>query len=217
MKFTLLDLYSFSISIAAIIGWIRFRKIHSTYYPFLYFIWLGFVNEIIGYFLINSGHTNAVNNSIYSLAESLLITWQFYRWQLFKQRTGLYIGLLILFGIFWIVETFIVYDIYRTITYFRVFYSFIIVLMSINTLNSILMKEQTNILKNPVFLICLSFVIYFTFTVIVGIFWIYGIGGSTGFRRSMVWILIYVNLFSNLIYALAVLWMPKKLRFSLPY
>jgi hypothetical protein len=59
--------------------------------------------------------------------------------------------------------------------------------------------------------------VYYTFTVIIGVFWIYGFGGSSSFRRHMVWILIYINLVVNLVFALAVLWMPKKLRFSLPY
>lgn len=217
MKFTLLDLYSLSIGIAAIISVIRFRKINPVYYPFIYCIWLAFSNEVLGYFLIYSGHSNAVNINIYVLFESLLITWQFRKWLVFERYKKPYLVLLVSFLVFWIIEAFFVLSITLIFTYFRVYYSFIIVLMSIDTLNRILVREKTNLLKNPVFLICVSFVIYYTFTVIVGIFWIYGFAGSRSFRRNLGWVYIYINFFSNLIYAFAVLWMPKKLRFSLPY
>jgi len=103
MRFTLVDLFSFSISIAAIIGLIRYRKINPVYYPFLYCVWIAFLNEILGYFLIYSGRHNAINNNIYVLAEAMLFTWQFKNWGLFRRSGRLFIAILVSFVLFWIV------------------------------------------------------------------------------------------------------------------
>ncbi len=47
-------------------------------------------------------------------------------------------------------------------------------------------------------------------------FWLYGLRFSKEFLMNVTTILIYINLFTNLVFALAVLWMPAKHRFSLP-
>lgn len=208
---------SFSISIAAIIGWVRFRKISPAYYPFIYLTWIAIANEVLAFLLTRNGYTNAINYNIYVLAESVLLTWQFYRWGLFRERKNLYTLLLLSFIIFWIAECLVLGRIVYTTTYFRVFYSFTIVLMSINYRLEPLITERKSILKNPIFLLRTGFLLYFTYKVIIQIFWLYGLGRSKEFRMNVVWILIFINLVTNLIYALAVLWMPRKQRFSLPY
>ena len=48
----LIVVFSFSIAIAAIIGWIRFKKINPAYYPFVICIWIGLLNEILSYIVI---------------------------------------------------------------------------------------------------------------------------------------------------------------------
>lgn len=217
MKITLIDLYSFSIIIAAAIGWARFAKINPAYYPFLFLIWIGLLNEILGYFLIYSGHSNAINNNIYVLIESLLIAWQFEKWGLFEQSKWLYKSILSLFVLTWLIEILFIKGINLTISYFRIIYSFVIVLMSLNVINRQLLSEKKSIYKNAIFLICTIFVIYFLYKAIVGIFWLYGLGENHQFRMNVIWILIYVNLFANLMYALAVVWIPTKHRFSLPF
>lgn len=216
MSYQLAVIFTFSIAIAAIIGWIRFKVINPAYYPFLYCIWIGLLNEIIGYVFARSGLSNAINNNIYVLAEAILFTWQFKNWGLFRRVKKLFIVLLGSYVIFWFIESILLGRIIYTTSYFRVFYSFIIVLMSINIINEQLVSEKRNFLKSPIFLICLGFVIYYTYKVLVGVFWLYGLGGSRQFRINLIWILIYINLLTNLIYALAVLWMPRRHRFSLP-
>lgn len=217
LQFSLLDLFSFSILIAAAIGWVRYRKIHPTYHPFLYLCWMGLLNECISYFLIYNGYSNAVNGNLFVLGEVFLITWQLRNWSGIHYFKGFYTVFILLCLAFWALEMFLVPAWNQTITGFRIFYSFVIVIMSIECLNKQLSTERGRLLKNPVILICLAFILYFTYTVIVGVFWIYGFGGSAAFRRSMVWILIYINVLCNLIYALAILWMPAKLRFTLPF
>ncbi|HSU29083.1 MAG TPA: hypothetical protein VLJ68_11925 [Chitinophagaceae bacterium] len=216
MNYNLVIIFSLSVSIAAIIGVIRFNKINSTYYPFLFFIWIGLLNEILSFAITQKGGYTGVNNNIYVLIESLLIAWQFRNWGLFLERSSLFTGIVILFLVAWPVEAFLIGGITKTISYFRLIYSFVIVLMSISIINQQLILERKSILKNPIFLICMAFIIYFTYKVIVGAFWLYGLNMSQQFMLNIFTILACINLFANLVYALAVLWIPTKHRFSLP-
>ena len=84
-------------------------------------------------------------------------------------------------------------------------------------INRQLMRERKSIYKNPIFIICMAFLVYYTFTVIVVVFWQYGLNVSMQFVMNITTILIYINLFTNLIFALAILWIPTKHRFSLPF
>lgn len=216
MSYDLLTIFSFSIAIAAIIGLIRFKKINPAYYPFLFCIWLAFLNEILNYILARTIKNNIPNNNIYVLLESLLITWQFKRWGLFQRTNYLYFLLISLYVTAWVIEIFFVFTINQMTFYFQIFYSFIVVLMSIHIINRLIVRERKNVLKNPVFLICLAFVTYFTLRVLILTFQLYGTNLSREFRVNVFYSMIYVNLLSNLIYALAVLWMPTKQRFTMP-
>src|SRR5205814_7501160 len=132
MNFTLVVIFSFSIFIAAIIGCIRFKKISPVYHPFLYCLWIGSANEILSYILVRRGFSTAINISIYVLAESLLFTWQFKNWGLFKRSKILFPILLGSLILFWGIEGFFIVKTQNTISYFRIFYSFLISIMSIN-------------------------------------------------------------------------------------
>ena len=216
MTYTVALILSFSISIAALIGGIRYKKINPAYYPFLYCLWLGLANEIVGQVVTRNGYSNAVNNNIYVLLESLLITWQFRRWGLFDRAVKLFAVIMVAFVIIWTFETILMSRIRLITSYFRIVYSFIIVLMSIHLINEQLLRERRNILTNSIFLICIGFVIYYTYKVLVGLFWLYGFNATPAFRKNVIIIMIYINFVANLIYAFAVLCMPGKYRFSLP-
>lgn len=216
MNYTIRLILSFAIGIPVIISWVRFKKINPTYYPFIFCLWLGLLNEILSYILSRVFHSNAINNNIYVLLESFLITWQFHEWKLFSRLKSLYIVLLCIFSATWIVENFIISKISYFSSYFRILYSFVIVLMSISLLNFLLVRERKSLLLNPVFLICATFVVYYTYKVLVEAFWVYGLNSSKEFRVQIYEIFVFINLFSNLTYTLAVLWMPTKQRFTLP-
>lgn len=84
-------------------------------------------------------------------------------------------------------------------------------------INSILVSGIRKMMKYALFLICLAFTIYFTYKIIVEAFWLYGLESSTSFQL-LVWnITVFVNLIANLMYALAIVWIPKKKPSILPY
>jgi hypothetical protein len=209
--------FSFSIFIAGFLALIRFPKINRVYYPFLICVWVACINEPLSLLLVNHNQNTIINNNVYVLIEGVLLTVFFKNLGLFKNDKKLFY--LIIFGLIleWLFENLILHKITSYNIYGRIIYSFIIVFMSLNILNKQIAFGTKNIFKNSTFLLCLSFILYFLYKVVVYAFWIYGESSSHTFLLKLFSIMIYVNLLSNLIYALAVLWMPRKIGYTLPY
>jgi hypothetical protein len=214
MNFTLIDIFSYAVAIAAVIGLVRIRHIDQVYYPFILLLWIAVANEVIGTILIATIHTNAINSNLYVLLESLLLVIFFNRLQLFPRKSIFYF-FLFTFAAAWIVENLLIFRITTFHSYFRVLYSFITVLMSIHMINKLLTAEQRGLARNSVFLVMIGFIIYFTYKALVEIFWIYGLNSSTAFRIDVYRIMVFVNLTVNIIFALAVLWIPRKRVYTL--
>lgn len=215
MSFLINVISSMSIVIAAIIGAWRYGEIHRIFRPFIYCVWLGLINEVLSIVFIYTHHSNAVNSNIYVLLESFLLVWQFYEWGLLRRYKFLFPGLLALLATVWTAENFIIASIFQFSSWFRIIYSFVIVLLSISLFNQQLLIGKKSLLKSPVALICAGFIIYYTYKVLVETFWVYGLNESVNFQSKVYFILNYINLFTNLVYAFAVLWMPTKHRFTL--
>jgi hypothetical protein len=69
MSLTFRLIANFSIIAGALIGLIRFGKIDRKWFPFVFLMWLGLINEIVNRALIANGFSNAVNTNIYCLFE----------------------------------------------------------------------------------------------------------------------------------------------------
>lgn len=216
MNYNLAVILTCSIFIPAIIGLIRINKISSTYYPFLFCIWLGSLNEVTSYTIGKMGQQTSFNNNVYAFFESLLFVWQFKKWRLFDNSKILYHTIIVAFICAWLIEHFIIHEIDYSTSYFRVLYSFVVVLMSINVVNSLIIQERQNLLINPVFLICIAFIIHYTYYVLVMAFWYYGLNFSEPFLIKVAFVMPYVNFLSNLLFGFAFLWIQPKQRFSLP-
>lgn len=215
MSYTVSSILSFSISIAAILGWIRFKKIKPAYYSFIFLLTIGFVSEVWGFLLNEFHYSNAIVYNIYTLIEAVLILWQFKQWKIIKFRAKLLKFFLLILWITWIIENFYFSNIYSFGSYFIILYSFLIVLLSIQTLNVLIVQERHSLLENPIFLICSGFLLYFTYSIMVETFWMHGLNRNAAFQSNIYDILVIINLFVNLVYAVAVLWIPTKPKFIL--
>ncbi|HWJ92572.1 MAG TPA: hypothetical protein VNR87_15750 [Flavisolibacter sp.] len=217
MSFELSYIFTFSILVGGLLGIFRFNNIRQEFYPFIFLIWLACINEVLGLFLVLSGHYNIINNNVYSLFEALLLLWFFKRIGTIQRQRVLYPYLLSLIVLTWVADNFIFHYFGENFnSYFNIICSFTVVLLAISTINEILISDD-DILKNPVFLICAGIVIFFTYMILVEAFWISGPRISKNFRRKVFEILYWINFFCNLIYALAILWMRKKQAFTLQF
>jgi hypothetical protein len=213
---SIFDISSYSIGVAVLIGGIRFQKINALYYPFIICMAIGFLNEIFCGLMEGTQYNFNFNNNIYVLVESLLLLWQFKNWGSFTNRNPLFWGIGFIFLASWLVENFVIRDISQVASYFRVIYSFVLVLLAINQVNEIVIRDRKNILINPIFLISIGIICFYTFKVLVELFLTYGPSGAEEFKTNVFLIHEWINLFSNLVYAFAILWMQKRQRFLLP-
>lgn len=217
MNYTWFIILSASILIAALIAIFRFQKLDAGSYPFVICIWIGTINEIISITLQQQGHTTAINNNLYVFIEASLLLWQCWRWEAFDRKRVVFIPLFIVIPLVWITENFIFFTIKETNPWFRLSYSFVIVLLSINIMNKLIIEVRQPLCRHPVFLISAGWIIYFTYKLIIEACWITEAYATPGFMYNIYSIHIWVNCFTNLIFAIALLWMPKKLPFTLPY
>ncbi|MFL5787339.1 MAG: hypothetical protein ACJ748_04755 [Flavisolibacter sp.] len=203
-------LSSYSIFIPGFIALIRYSHIKNNYHPFIYLIWIGSINEVISRLLIWKGHFSILNNNIYFLLEALMITWFFMKMDNIILRRKMFVTLMILFTVAWMINMVYINKPSEPVFYFNIFYSFCIVLMSISSLNYLLIQDATPLRRQPLFWIYSGFILYFTLSVILHAFWLFGLNRSTKFLFQVAAILEWLNLFINLIYAYAFLWIPKK-------
>ncbi|MDE3184449.1 MAG: hypothetical protein KGM16_13610 [Bacteroidota bacterium] len=216
MSHTLFTIFfNHSIIIAAAISFFRFKSVSGDYYPFIFLIWLGLLNESISLALLYNGSTNAVNSNIFVLLEYLLILFQFYKWN--ESNVSKYYLLAFLGLLVWTSDNFFLNSIRQNNSVFRVFYSFVILFFSIDKVNKIIILENLRLTRNAMFLMCITFIFYYGFKACVESFNMIHLGLSVTFLRKLWFILYFVNFISNLLFALAVLWIPTRQKFILRY
>jgi hypothetical protein len=86
-------------------------------------------------------------------------------------------------------------------------------MMSISMVNHLLVFKHSSLYTKPILLICFCFTLFYTYNSLIEIFWIWGLDASRSFRLNIFRILYYINLLTNLAYALAIIWVPRKREF----
>jgi hypothetical protein len=213
--FLLNIILNYSIVIAALIAAIRFKIISTDFKPFIFLIWLGFFNETLSLILIYDRGYNTINSNIYVLFESIIIFYQFYVWQTVSLRF-LY-GLIIIVFIIWVADNVIWHPLSGNNSVFRIVYSLLIIACGIKQVNRLLTTERISLIKNPVFLICTAFLMYYSCKAFVEVFNAYHLQVSHAFSRHIFTILYVADFLSNIIYATALLCIPRKQVFTMPY
>jgi hypothetical protein len=214
-SYLVIVLLSYSIFVAGIIGAFRFNQIREIYKPFIYLIWIGCLNEAISTYLMFSGYYTIFNGTIYEICESIFLLWFFKKLRVLKTKA--FYLLLSAFVVLWLTEVFFKTHLKTSFTYyFNAVYYFCIVLLSIRAINNLLFTEK-ELLKNSTFLICSGMIIFFTYSIISRMFWLFDQNFSNAFFRNVQDIFFLINFLTNLIYALAVLWMRKRQAFTLQF
>jgi hypothetical protein len=216
-SFILSILSGYSISIAAIIGLVRFRQIHRSYRPFVFICVSSFLNEIISYYSAKLFQNNNYNYNVYSLLEALLFIWLFTGWGHFSNKPRKYIITISLLVTTWISDNIIWHSLGDQNSLYFVVYSFALVFLAINEINLIVMNSRGNLFLESRFLICMGIVIFYTYTATIAIFSLFELNFSVIFYSRVYRVLQVVNIFINLVYALAILWAPRRQRFILPF
>ena len=206
---------SHSILIPAILSLFRIKVVLKDFYPFIILLWLGLLNETISLAFLYTRQANAVNSNIFTLLEFLLILYQFYRWS--ERRPVEYLVIAILGIGVWVTDNLGLNSITQNNSLFRVVYSMTVLFLCLAQIARIVIFQDRWFKGNAVFLICITFIFFYTFKAWVESFNMVHLGLSETFLSTLWLILNLVDLITNLLLALAVLWMPTKKRFFIYY
>ncbi len=210
---------SLSIGMAAILGVVRFSKIDKSYYPFIYSVWTSLLIEITArLFTVNRmGYGLIVLANFYYIVDFCLFFLLFSNWKLFGYNKKIPVTILLAAFVLWALTTFLITGgVFHSNYYFPVIYSFALVLFSVTAINKFIVNERANIFRNARFWICLGIIIFYTFFIVTNATWatIFHFRTSKGFNRSLHEINVFSNLLVNIMYAIAVLWIPRKKDFT---
>ena len=215
-SYKLFVVFSYSIVLAAVVGLWRYRKVTPEDRPFFYIVWTALLGEILNEVFSAKLHSSAISSNIYVLAEALLYTWQFYNWGSMLRRKRRFRLLVIFICMVWVLDNLILNRLDHTNSLFRIISSFILVFLAIDEINKLITTERSSLLTNARFLISAGMVIFFSYKAIIEVFYWINLPFSDSFYINVYIIMDYVNLFVNLIFALAALWIPTRQKFMLP-
>jgi hypothetical protein len=218
MDDTLQFYLSLGICFAIIIGIVRFRKIDPSYYPFLYGLIASLVTEILCRILIINWQPDILNIIVntYSLVDFCLFTWLFHNWGLFNRSRTVFISILVGFFVAWLCINIIISHFTQTGFYFFTLYSFALIFFGVTTVNKVIVNERKSLFQNAKFWICLGVIIFYSFFNIWSVtsLSLFEMNFSEMFWRKLQEIKVYSNLLVNLLYAVAVIWIPRKKNFT---
>ncbi|MBW7840876.1 MAG: hypothetical protein H3C36_14845 [Chitinophagaceae bacterium] len=206
---------SLSIMLPAVLLVLRRRFIAPAFYPFALLVWIGTINELISLEEIIYHHSNMLNSNIYVLIEYLLLLWLFQQWNEWRYSSAFLLGCI---GIaIWVIDNFFWHSIKTDNSFFRMAYSSIIVWLSMSQSTRIIINDTSHLYKNARFILCLTFIIYYSFKTFFESYNLVNEGISDRFFYWLWLMLNVVNLFTNLCYSYVIVWIRKKTPFTLQY
>lgn len=203
-------IFSLSIAFPAIIGLIRFKKADPAYRPFLYYIFISLANELLVGFVLShrSKSFQVLDWNLFNLFECLIWLVQFYYWQPFRNyKTMFKITVAAVMG-GWLLENLVVSSVDKFNPVFVISYSFVLALLSISTINYVVIHQTRSLSKNAIFIICVALSIYFIYNIFV--FTFLAMGALMGSMADIFEIRIYINALSNILFAIAIHFIPAK-------
>jgi hypothetical protein len=210
------NLGNFLLSLVVLIpflsGLMRLPVVSRLYRPFILLLTVAVLAEVANYITIERIKNNSATINIYSLVECLLIISQFYYWRYYSRTRRWYPYFGVLCIVIWVAENLFIRDVMSEVgPVFRISAAFILVVLSINEINYLLINDNKNLLKNARFLICTGFLIYFLYQILLegSIYVIQQEKNTTA--RQIIQFSLYINLVVNIIYGVAVWFIPKRI------
>lgn len=205
-----------SVAPAAVIGLYHLRRIATCFIPFVIITWLGLLNELLSLYCIFLNGSNACTSNVYVLVEFLLFIWLFYRWQ-YQASNFRFIVIIVVGLLVWLIDNIWANTLNQFNAGFRVFYAFVIVVFSIQKAKDIVGHESRLLTKHSQFWLCMAFILFYSFKAFLESFYLFDIGAGRDFFIHLFLVMQLVNLFTNIIFAIVYLWMPKRQEFLLQY
>jgi hypothetical protein len=195
---------------------IRKKRMGVYYRPFYVYMIVAFAFEVFIRTIIYLGYKSPLISNCYVLIEFPIFLWLFYNW--ISQKNKIYFIGLFLVGIgIWIFDNLILNSIFQINSYYRIYYSIVLILFSINQLNKIIFQDDITLWKNATFLISITSIVYYSYRVFIESLFLFQQEFSNDFFIGVYYIMVIVNFLAHLVYTLAVLCIPAKQEFTLRY
>jgi hypothetical protein len=163
-----------SMAVPAILAIVRYRSFLRPMQPFFWLLVVGLLFEISSLLLDNApGNAEDISANIYIFFEFQLILWLFYRWHTNGPKRNYYAVISVLAILIWVFDNIILSKITVISEIVRIFNAFVISLLAIHHINRLLVTERSSLLKNPAFIICCAFVFYFSYKILVEVFYMH--------------------------------------------
>ncbi len=209
---------SMSIIFPVAIGIVRWRSIDPSYYPFIWNLLVVLLVEIIIGVIIRTVTSNAYiaitkTLNLFSLIDFCLFAWLFHNWGLFNFHKTRFLIIIFVASSVWVYVTFFFSGFPNINNPFLLLYSATLIFFSVTTFNKIVVQQRINIFTNARFWICIGIIIFYSFFILTratdlssGVIK----HVSKSFKDNLQLINTYSNLLVNLLYAVAVIWIPRK-------
>jgi hypothetical protein len=212
---------SLSIVLPFITGVIRYRIIDSSYHPFIWFVIVGAIMEFLPFYIypVYGRNITVVLINLYALFEMLVLLELFYRWSLFKKNRKKFAVVMVISLAAWLLLTCIFNKPVNPNFAFRLLLSVAVIVLSVSMINKIIIAQRGLLFSNSKFLICICLIVFYTFFALGNATELsfFGSKASSYFKLDLQNIIAYPNFITNLVYTLAILWMPRKKSFINPF
>lgn len=215
MTFWMHVVMSASVVPAAVAAGIRYKNVGGPYLPFFLLLWLGSVNEAIKLVIVLQRLGHGLLTNVFVLLQALLLTWQFRNWGLFASRNWFFPVFLTGFIGIWAGTAVWGLHPFGFNSFFIFFSAVALAVMAIATQSQQIVWNGGALYRNPMFLISLGVVLYFAAAALSEIFWLYSLGRTPAFQRWFADVRSWVNLVTNFIFLIAILWMSRKRQYVL--
>ncbi len=214
MNFWILRAINYSIVISVVISIFRLGLIDKRFYPVILFIWLSFLNEIVSDIAALIFRNNAFNNNVYQLLYVTLLVTQFRFWKILGSGKRFYFLIMGSVILVWGLFNFYFSNLWVFNSYPDLFSFTLLVILSVRLLSQNPFANYGFGMGRVIFLFCLAFLIKYVSSILVEIFWIYGLTSSDIFLLNIYNIISFVNLVFNSLLAVAVFKIPKKREYA---
>lgn len=200
----------YSVAIPAVIGLVRLQVTEPMFRPFIIIMWLGLLNHSVSIVANRMIGSNAINSNIYVLFEALLYLLLFHSWRVLGKSKKPYLATAALLTLVWMTDNFLLHSINVTNSLYRIVCSLVLLFFAITKLTGLIVSSSNKLLTDARFLICTGIIIYFSFKATMEVFFLTGVRVSAAFQIKIFFIMIFVNVFVNLIFAAAAICIPRK-------
>lgn len=188
-------------------------------FPLGMYVVLSLFNEVWADLAIRLGYyplSRPVGN-LYSLAEPILLIWQFKKWKLFVGKNWLYRAILASIVLLWL--GLVVFDagIQSIISWYQIILCFVVTLVALANLHFIFVQNRSNFLKSPNFIVTAACIFFFSYRLVHEMFYMYGLDKDLDFLREVYVIFLINNIIYTLLLAYALLWTDRKQPYLLRY